>query len=158
MSLKPHTPPAHNPQAPTDSDFAQWPDGALMMKPSPKSNDMAVTRVERYESPIHVALPTDAHGRWEAAQARWAAVVADADEDDTAAASRDQAVGSRWVPAPGAGLPVNHYLIHFESDIFVGKMLVYIRGLPSSYEPYFSGKKRRSVLMLQVGAGGDAGT
>ncbi|KAI8463972.1 MAG: hypothetical protein J3K34DRAFT_441942, partial [Monoraphidium minutum] len=28
-------------------------------------------------------------------------------------------------------------------------MLVYIKGLPSSYEPYFAGKKRRSVLMFQ---------
>lgn len=30
-------------------------------------------------------------------------------------------------------------------------MLVYIKGLPSSHEPYFAGKKRRSVLMVQVG-------
>ncbi|KIY98979.1 hypothetical protein MNEG_8986 [Monoraphidium neglectum] len=28
-------------------------------------------------------------------------------------------------------------------------MLLYVRGLPSSYEPYFAGKKRRSVLMFQ---------
>lgn len=54
------------------------------------------------------------------------------------------------MPAPGAGIPLNHYLIHFESDLFVGSMLVYIRGLPSSHEPYFSGKKRRSTFMVQV--------
>jgi len=55
------------------------------------------------------------------------------------------------VPKPAAGVPVNQYLIHFESDLFVGKMLVYLKNLPSSYEPYFEGKKRRSVLMIQVG-------
>lgn len=36
-------------------------------------------------------------------------------------------------------------------------MLVYIKGLPSSDEAYFSGKKRRSVMMLQVGGGGRLG-
>jgi len=124
------------------------------MRPSPKSSDMAVTRIQRYESPIHVAYPTAAHHTWEAAQRKWAAVAAEADADD--AVARDQGVTSDadgWVPAPGAGLPTNQYLIHFESDIFVGKMLVYIKGLPSSYEPYFTGRKRRSVLMIQVGWG-----
>jgi hypothetical protein len=140
---------------PSHKEFLDWPDGGVIMRPTPKASDLAVTRVERYASPVHVAVPTPAHASWERAQARWAAVAAEADADDAdASRARDQgdggAAGAGWVPSPGAGLPVNQYLIHFESDLFVGKMLVYIRGLPSSYEPYFAGKKRRSVLMFQV--------
>lgn len=143
----------NTPQAPAVSEFESpvWPDGPLIMRPSPKSSDLAVTRVTRYSSPVTpAAAPTAAHKLWEAAQSKWAAVAAEADADDAAAAAAAGDAG--WVPAPGAGLPVNHYMIHFESDLFVGKMLVYIKGLPSSYEPYFAGKKRRTVLMLQVRA------
>ena len=135
--------------APAPEDYAQWPDGGVILKPSPKSADLAVTRVARYASPIHGAAPaTAAHRAWEAAQDRWAPVIAEADADAAAAAAAlDAAAG--WVPKPAAGLPVNHYVIDFESDLFVGKLLIYIKGLPSSYEPYFAGKKRRSVMMLQ---------
>jgi hypothetical protein len=148
---------------PASKEFEDWPDGHVIMRPTYKAADMAVTKVERYESPVHIAFPTAAHRSWEASQRKWAAVAAAADADDAAqrdqgAAGGDQGAAGEgeqagWVPQPGAGLPTNQYLIHFESDIFVGKMLVYIKGLPSSYEPYFEGKKRRSVLMIQVGAG-----
>lgn len=56
------------------------------------------------------------------------------------------------MPKPGAGVPLNQYLIHLESDLFEGKMMLYVRGLPSSSERYFAGKKRRSVFMVQVKA------
>ncbi|GBF96590.1 hypothetical protein Rsub_09336 [Raphidocelis subcapitata] len=135
---------------PAPEDFQNWPDGNVIMRATPKSNDLAVTRVTRYESPVHVATPTPAHRSWEARQARWSAAAAEADADDAAeAGARASEAGGGWVPAPGAGLPVNQYVIHFESDLFVGKMMAYIKGLPSSHEPYFTGKKRRSVLMLQ---------
>ncbi|KAI8462314.1 MAG: hypothetical protein J3K34DRAFT_194539 [Monoraphidium minutum] len=67
---------------------------------------------------------------------------------------RPAAAARSWVPAPGGGVPINQYQIHFESDLFEGRMLVYIKGLPSSYEPYFAGKKRRSVLMSRAASSG----
>jgi hypothetical protein len=143
-------------------EFESWPDGPVIMRPNPVAGDVAITRVTRHASPEHPAAPTAAHAAWEAAQRRWAAVASEADADEAAeaaaaaAAAAGQPPGS-YVPAPGGGIPLNQYLIHFESDLFVGKMLVYIRGLPSSHEPYFAGKRRRSVLMIQVGPPGGKG-
>ncbi len=134
-------------QAPALDAFTNWPDGGLIMAPNPRNGDIAVTRLERYKSSIHVGHPTAAHAAWEASQAKWAAVAAEADADEAAATAAAGEGG--WVPQPGAGVPTNQYLIHFESDLFVGKMMVYLKNLPSSHEPYFDGKKRRSVLMIQ---------
>lgn len=108
----------------------------------------------RYASPSHVAVPTELHARWEADQAPYTDAADDDVDEQQQQARRDSGGGGGesggWVPQPGAGLPLNQYVIHFESDLFVGKMLSYIKGLPSSHEPYFTGKKRRSVLMLQA--------
>ncbi|KAI8468383.1 MAG: hypothetical protein J3K34DRAFT_523009 [Monoraphidium minutum] len=139
--------------SPALGDFDTWPDGQLMLRPSPRAPDVAVTRVQRYAAAGQTAPQTPAQRAWEARQARWAGAAAEADADEAAeAAARGAergAGGASWVPAPGAGVPVNQYAVHIESDLFVGKMLLYVRGLPSSHEPYFAGKKRRSVLMFQ---------
>jgi hypothetical protein len=131
---------------PALDEFDSWPDGPLMLRPSPRAPDVAVTRVARHDAPAHLALPSAAHAEWEASQERAAA--ADADEDGEEAEA--------WVPRPGAAVPLNQYAIHFESDLFVGKLLLYVRGLPSSYEPYYAGKKRRSVVMFQARRGAAA--
>ncbi|KIZ02549.1 Phosphatidylinositol3,4,5-trisphosphate-dependent Rac exchanger 1 protein, partial [Monoraphidium neglectum] len=134
--------------APALEEFEGWPDGDVILRPTPKSSDLAVTRVTRYASPSHVAVPTELHARWEADQAPYTDAADDDVDEQQQQARRDSGGGGGesggWVPQPGAGLPLNQYVIHFESDLFVGKMLSYIKGLPSSHEPYFTGKKRRS--------------
>jgi hypothetical protein len=51
--------------------------------------------------------------------------------------------------APPARLGVNGVVIHFETEAFVGKAMLHVRGLPSSDDALFAAFKRRSHVVVQ---------
>ena len=54
-------------------------------------------------------------------------------------------------PAPSQPIHINSGAPHaFETDAFTGRVALWIAGLPDSPADLFSGKKRRSYLVIQV--------
>ena len=58
-------------------------------------------------------------------------------------------VHSRWKKANGPPTRAQGEPIDFESDMFAGRVMMWVKGLPSAAPDLFKGKRRRTRITVQ---------